>query len=222
MRPRKNLILAAFSILLSAILLWAGEAWQDKPYTEWSREEVRRILSDSPWVRPVSIARHMTGKRPSDVGPGVTTPIETWANWSLAVQWRSSLTVRQALVRQRQLEGRHDEEEAGRFLAEQPSDYVVMVFAPGDLFKDLDEDSIRASAQLELGDKKHRMPAATARLVEAWPTAVVAFHFPREADGKPVINEQTRKVRFSCQSKDGRVSATFDLRKMVRDGNPDL
>lgn len=218
----KNLTPAVLPILLSALLLWAGEPWRAKSYTEWNPEEVRKILSNSPWVRPVSIARHMTGKRPSEVGPGVTTPIETWASWKVAVQWRSSLTVRQALVRQRQLEGRHDEAEAGRFLAENPTDYVVMVFAPGDLFKDMDAESIRASAHLELREKNQTIPATTARLVEAWPTAVVAFHFPRDANGKPVISGVVKKIRFSCVSKDGRIAAGFDLRKMVRDGKPDL
>ncbi len=42
------------------IILWlclatpalAGDFWKAKPYQQWTKEEVRRVLTDSPWARP--------------------------------------------------------------------------------------------------------------------------------------------------------------------------
>ncbi len=30
----------------------AGDFWKEKPYQQWTKEEVRRVLTDSPWAQP--------------------------------------------------------------------------------------------------------------------------------------------------------------------------
>src|SRR5262245_20620028 len=43
-----------YAITLSAALLAAeGPAWKDKPVAEWSEDETKQILSDSPWAKSV-------------------------------------------------------------------------------------------------------------------------------------------------------------------------
>ena len=37
-------------VLLTGSFLLAGKFWNDKPYTDWSKDEASKILSDSPWV----------------------------------------------------------------------------------------------------------------------------------------------------------------------------
>ena len=33
----------------SALLLWAGDPWKEKPWTEWTQKDVDKIFDDSPW-----------------------------------------------------------------------------------------------------------------------------------------------------------------------------
>ncbi|MEE9234132.1 MAG: hypothetical protein V3U28_01665, partial [Candidatus Acidoferrales bacterium] len=49
------------------------------------------------------------------------------------------------------------------------------------------------------------------------------FFFPRELDGEPVIGPDEKKVKFVWEwGEDKKIEVDFDLRKMVRDGQPDL
>jgi len=50
--PRKRQALTAVFgfILLAARTLWAGQFWEEKPFLEWTREEARRLLIESPWA----------------------------------------------------------------------------------------------------------------------------------------------------------------------------
>ncbi|SRR5579885_3312595 len=49
--------------------LGAADFWQAKPYTEWSEKNVKKMLQDSPWARPVNVTGDMvppaagTGRR---------------------------------------------------------------------------------------------------------------------------------------------------------------
>jgi len=38
-----------------AFSLWAADAWQSKPYTEWSDKDVARVVNNSPWAREVRV-----------------------------------------------------------------------------------------------------------------------------------------------------------------------
>ncbi len=51
--------------LLGATLLWAGDPWKEKPYTEWTKKDVNKVLLKSPWVRKILIG----GTRPLESGP---------------------------------------------------------------------------------------------------------------------------------------------------------
>ena len=51
---RTNAIAAStFLALLGTLLLWGGEPWKEKPYTEWTAEDVQAVLNRSPWVKTV-------------------------------------------------------------------------------------------------------------------------------------------------------------------------
>lgn len=49
----KPIVRTTLLVLLAASLLWAGEPWKEKPYTEWTEDEVKKILKDSPWAQKV-------------------------------------------------------------------------------------------------------------------------------------------------------------------------
>lgn len=42
-------------LLLGAAALAGAEFWEKKKYSEWTEKEVRKMLHDSPWARPVEI-----------------------------------------------------------------------------------------------------------------------------------------------------------------------
>jgi len=80
----------------------AQNLWE-KPYQQWTKEEIIKIASDSPWAQ-VQQASSTTGERvPLAYVPGVT------------MRLRSALPIREALVRLKQIEGKYDKlDAAGR------------------------------------------------------------------------------------------------------------
>ena len=48
-----------FTIILLFLLAnpaLAGDFWKEKPYQQWTMDEVRRVLMDSPWARSYAFA----------------------------------------------------------------------------------------------------------------------------------------------------------------------
>ena len=44
------------SLMMADPILGAKKFWQEVPYQEWSREQVSRILTKSPWARQFHIS----------------------------------------------------------------------------------------------------------------------------------------------------------------------
>jgi hypothetical protein len=57
-------------LLTLAVCLWAADAWQSKPFTDWSDKDVQRLLSSSPWAKEVNIALGGGGGGGSSKGGG--------------------------------------------------------------------------------------------------------------------------------------------------------
>jgi hypothetical protein len=60
--------------MLAAARLWAAngaadDAWKDKQVSQWSEEDAKQLLNDSPWVKPVTPT--MTRNSQSSSGPGM-------------------------------------------------------------------------------------------------------------------------------------------------------
>ena len=198
--------------LLSALLLGAAEPWNEKPYTEWSEKEVQRVFTDSPWAH-------------SYVDPqahGALGPMK--ADASGTVQWASARTVREAIVRQKQLKGVYKAEEATRFLSATPTHHVLLVFGPSArLFEWVTEKEAQEAARLRLKRHKKEIPATSVRFIHGdAKIAAAEFLFDRETDGQATVAADEEKVSFICSPHNITISVEFDLRKMVRDGKPDL
>lgn len=226
------MVRCALVILLGAELLRAGEPWKEKPYTEWTLLDIKQISQDSPWGQLVwvigsggrepGIARETVDSTKPMAGgeesyrPGVQS--------EFLIQWESSLTMRQVLVRRRQLAGNIKEEEAAQFLSLKPSQYVLVVFGP-DMrgFQGVGEEAMKASAYLEFKQSKQKLFPETVRYIRAGERLVeVHFYFPRQAGDKPLPTSQDKKVKFFFRTAADSISTDFDLRKMVREGAPDL
>jgi hypothetical protein len=239
----RMLILAA-SIIFSAPLFAGGDdAWKLKAYTEWSAQDVDRILSNSPWARSVGGASGGNTKVTESTAPEVnrkgetvhiigdhktetTTPTTYYRDY--AVMWLSSRTIREALARKMQLEGNVSEDQA-RQLADHTSQYYVVVVSPGAyFFGDKPPEEIVKEAQtaayLESKQTKMKLAANKVQFFTQAPLAgSLAFYFPKtDANGAPTFSPDESEIQFSCAAPKEKIKAKFDLKQMVRDGKPDL
>lgn len=242
----KLILRSAFAILVGGTLLWAGDPWNTKSYRGWTKEEVQKVLKDSPWAKPVNLVlpqfpRPQVGQpqvistRSADAegqscgtqvsyalpAPGSQPTPERF----LTVLWYSALTARQALVRDLQLNGRPNELQVQQFLSWQPEHYVIAVYGPGiHRFGHLTEGAVRESAYLQLSHSQQKLSPVRVQFVRhpQGRLAEVRFHFQREVAGEPVIGPNEKKVEFSFGSTVKDIRVSFVLRRMAREGEPDL
>ena len=80
--------------------------WSKKPYQNWSAEETRRLLEDSPWATTYTL----TGIQPDITSGGGVPGGEMEANPSITytLQFRSARPIREAQVRSSQLSSHYD------------------------------------------------------------------------------------------------------------------
>lgn len=85
-----------FFILAICFLLFqqaaAQDFWMQKSYKRWTKEEIVKLISDSPWAQVV----------------GDTTNAQVFEASYVTVRLRSAVPIRQALVRLKQIEANYD------------------------------------------------------------------------------------------------------------------
>lgn len=228
--------------LLAASLVWAAEPWEEKEYTEWSKNDIREITQDSPWARQVRIltggvdlqpssppSAQQTGPSTSDLGQGAGTEDPSQPSRPrgtvYVVQWASSMTVRQAQVRLVQMQGREvTEEQVQQYLSTTPPYYVLVIFGP-DMqgFEGISEEAVKKSAKLELKETDREISAERVSYQRQGDRLVaVQVFFPRTQEGEPLIGLDEEKAKFSCNSSRARINTDFDLSKMTRNGELDI
>ncbi len=242
----KVILSGTLLVLLGSSVVWAGDPWKEKPWTEWTEKDVQKVLQDSPWCKTVVMrvtdvpgsmstreepyyAASCTGQTCIPVQVGTRTVLEVtspiYSRFKTQIQWASSLTIRQAMSRERQLARSMTNEELSQLLALQPQQLVIVVKGPHvshmlRRMEGLTEDSFRKSVYLKLKSSKQQIHTVGVEVLPYRQTAL--FYFPRESQGKPVISPNEKKVEFHWVSPKKKIKTTFDLRKMTRDGKPDL
>ena len=178
--------LAAVALAVSVSLpAWADDPWKEKAYTEWTQEDVRKVLNDSPWARRVIVqapwARDSRLGRitPQDRAPGAGSgqtletsrpggaespapAIQSEAaqipEATFVVRWVSARTLRRAMVRAQQLRGALSAEEGEKQLAPEAPFYQVLVVGPDMTpFQKADEIQLKEKAQLRLKKSKQKL-----------------------------------------------------------------
>ncbi len=141
-------------LALGAVVVFAADFWKDKAYTQWSDDEVNKMLSDSPWAQNTktttpgqqSMGQRGMGRRGGmgggpwggmggggmgggrrGGGPygGNSTPAI-----NVTVRWQSSLPVREALLRQAGTTKADDSEVAAKLTAPAPGYVIAIVGLP--------------------------------------------------------------------------------------------
>ena len=228
------------AILVTALSLWAGEPWKQKPYTTWTYNEVDKILNDSPWARPIQISHEerqpdiaieIRSERRQEVQgtrvtttqvdvPVVRTAVRTYTVMvtQAVVEWGSALTARQAHLREQELVAGDPQPPNGA--AVPPLDYYLVYVRGSCLPMSVPPHDLLKLAYLEPKRSKGKIfPMQVER-----GRGQLGFFFYRQRNGVPTIPLDEEKVRFnvpvpeSCPD----INVEFNLRKMVRDGKPDL
>jgi len=116
----------------------AADSWVKKPYQNWSADETRRMLEESPWATTLTLGGIQTSVTSGDVpsNRGYRGEMEDAPTVSYNIQFRSAAPIRQAQVRSSQLNSHYDkmsaeqkaafDTSAGKFLAATFPDRVIV------------------------------------------------------------------------------------------------
>jgi hypothetical protein len=220
-------LLGAFSVLL------AVDSWKERPYPEWSQEEVTGLLTDSPWTQEVVVRLsgpaelegmgRTTGQPTGREGArtaGGAPPVSTVRYY---ISFLSAEPIRMALARNALLQGNVDLEEAAEFVEGRLYDGEVAVMIrtepPGALIalEEMSAEEVRQNCHLELRRLKRRLsPIGYLKPSESEGMGAVIL-FSREE----VELEGERELRFDLRSAH-RLNRTFRLDRMTFREEPAL
>jgi hypothetical protein len=216
-------------------LLFADDApWKDKPVSQWSEQEAKQVLSDSPWVGNVRLAevrymskaeRRDSGDWEANIGPAVGlagTGILGRTRQALAIErapqhpdfgtvmvrWESASPVRTA------------ERKAGETGVPvwQGDYYAVAVYNVPLAPRWNLANELKGVAYLQRDKKKDVKPARVQILRQDEEVATVVYLFPRSAE----ISKKDQHVRFVAQLRRLYVSQFFFPQEMEVQGQPEL
>jgi hypothetical protein len=212
---RRRNAFAILGILLVAVLtVRAEDFWVKKEWTKWSKDECNKMLQDSPWSKhwakgSVNVTASLPGNSGANAeGAGGEKSPEI----HYYVQLRSSLPVRQAVVRMQQIQGysKLTDEQKKEFDAKADAffkttyDEVILVHVDygsnvqtferdmATYFKNIREDSVPVDFYLinEKGDRISPMRFVSPK------NGSYAFDliFPRLKDKEPVIHQGDKSM----------------------------
>lgn len=204
-------------------------AWKDKDWTQWTKEDIQEILSDSPWASTIAIGDYNAADR-----------VGTWGPTALVV---SSLVVRQALARERELGVRWPmpgsyrpepiEQQYGACLTESFGDRIVLRFSDSGIFIKTPPDLIVS------GRKVPPLPGYRANSDTCAIGGPYDVSYPKVMDGKPVFKPGKSKLVINTKlniqptqtGRPGRDDSQFipidtrfefNVKNMVYKGKPDF
>jgi len=107
MTVQKRVLLLVLAVSLVAK---AADFWAKKSYQNWSAEETRRILEESPWATTLTLSGIQNNAFSNDTpsNPGYRGEMEANPSISYNIQFRSALPIREAEVRSSQLNSHYD------------------------------------------------------------------------------------------------------------------
>lgn len=241
MRTTCSLLLPV--ILLAGATLCAQPFWQKKKYSSWSKDEVQKILQDSPWA--VGYAFNAIMLDTLQRGGADSRSGESAPSIRYTVQLHSALPIRQALVRKEQLALKYDQlppdkkqifdQDAAKYLDAAYPDTILVHVNYLTTLPSLDRDLAlywQNKNPAELQSYMYLITPGGQRLSPLRLTVAkggersLDMVFPRKVDGKPVLDSPDGTLRLEFphprigQIPDGRVLVEFKGSKMLVDGQP--
>jgi hypothetical protein len=233
-------ICGARRVLLVVVALLARDTgradgpWNEKPYGDWDRSDVRRILLDSPWVRHFTRTKRALEFEAPDQGPSGMELRGYHAKQSkedgaetteFYIRWVSSRTMREASARRlvllKQVPPNATETNPPKVLDE----FEVAIAGPNmSVFDNMREETLRSKCYLWISSKRKIAPSRV-EFARSGTGKVrgVLFRFPRKTpDGEPLISTHDRKVWFIEYGGGVAIRVTFNPQAMVDANGLDL
>jgi hypothetical protein len=150
---RRTLRLAVLGLtgVLVAAAAFAQDFWVKKQFNQWSDEEVKKFMKDSPWAKDVTLATRPPGGGTLDMGAGGGGGGDEGGGdaggggggggrggrgggggggssaITLVVSWRSALPVKQAVVRSKMGKPGDVPADAQDFLSKADDQYIIVI-----------------------------------------------------------------------------------------------
>lgn len=218
----------------------AAEFWSKKPYQDWTADETRRMMEESPWATTLKLG----GVQNNVInigGPnsrGSSGEMETDTSISYTLQFRSAQPIREAEIRSAQLNSHYDkmnpaqkaafDASAAKFLAARFPDRVVVAVTFHTSIAEY-ESSLRTywtnqslpklSMSVFLNTRSERLSL----IAYGFKDDTFQFTFPRPKELKP---DEKISVEFvhprTLAIQQQRILQEFPLKKMMVEGEPAL
>jgi hypothetical protein len=235
-------IAASLLTLLAVALAWAGkQPWKDKPYQQWTDDDLQQIFQQSPWSHVVLIDRtwvpYATKELPTQPINGSSRGMPTSGATTeqaargpqarFFVFWASSRIMRSALARQEVLESGRSEADAYKDVERPLPDYWIAI-SGSDMtpFQKNDEAFFQAHAWLQLKKTKQRISpnkVTYQKGPDGKAIAIAVFYFSNKTStGDPLISPDEKNAQFACPIDGSTLQVTFETQKMVDAKGPDL
>lgn len=215
-------------ILGTAVFVFPQNEWEKTPYQSWTKDQVKKILTDSPWVKTKNFTQPATNTR-----IGIFVPNDAPAR----IMLRSALTVRQALLRQRQLDAKYDKmsdadkkafdtKNAALLACPACKDYYAVWISYGYLAMDnknyVADRKKYVYLSNDAGDRRELVEFSVLSQQES----EIVFFFPRRNEkGEALLTSNNKKLTFNFELKgmDGKSvfpfeKIDFDVSEFIKDG----
>jgi len=214
-------------LILAAIGIAWGQVWEKKPYQQWSKGDVEKLMSDSPWA----LQHTQRLSKGGDAGQDAT----------VTVRLRSALPIRQAVVRQMQMQAKYEklsDSDRAEFDAKTkpildcPScadSYAVTLNGRSEQntsydpvygrFRDATPDQLKTYVYLE-NDRGERRGVVHFIPPKTLGADAIFFFARRDASGKPLLTAEDKKLtlRFGEATITSLFTFEFDVHKMLLNG----
>jgi hypothetical protein len=239
----RTAFLGLAGLLIAGIAL-GEDFWVKKEYTQWTEDEVKKVMTNSPWAKDVTVSAP-----PGTLGPGQRRPqnsnidVESGAAGgrgrggrgarsgdeaegggagdvllSLNMSWRSALPLRKAIVKSRLGGSTEVPSEAQQMLAKEQDEYVVVVSGvPARIARQIQDSPRLNSSTLKAGKKAPIAPKAVDFQARTQ-TVDVFFIFPKT---EPITLED-KEVELDLKLGAMEAKRKFNLKDMVYNGKLEL
>ena len=214
---------SVLALMLAVSVALTAEKYLLKPYSEWSANDVKNILSRSPWVKSGELSID-TGARPSVGGtggpPNQVTRDQQKAGEALRyvpykLIWYTKIP-RLAAIRERVLQGSLTPEDAAVHAQAQPEEAWRFALE-SQLLSRISPDGIQEAT------KTTRLIRDDGAAIEAQKIQagrqMVYFLFPLPgADGKPFLTEESKKLTFETKALGSLMRHSFKISDCLVNG----
>ncbi len=209
--------------VLSAVVLMGAEgAWKNKQFPEWTEDDAKDLLKDSPWVKTVAATPVKPSGKDLQVNSTIgrrrhreksdTTAATNAKPAALTLRWESALPVREAELKARDVTAPTLDDE---------NHYAIAVYGiPRGMLKDDSKvmaDDLKRQALLKREGKKDTKPSSVEILLRD-DGPVVLYLFPKAAE----FDWRDHKIEFDAQIPGLKFSQVFSFDDMTFHGKLEL